>query len=71
MALRQTLMVNTFLFYSPTDSDGYLKANVTYSPGDTWQLRSGINIFKGNNPFTFWGQFEDASNAYVALRYFY
>lgn len=71
MALRQTLMVNAFLFYSPTDSDGYLKANVTYSPGDTWQLRSGINLFKGNNPNTFWGQFEDASNAYVALRYFY
>lgn len=71
MALRQTLTVNAFLFYSPTDSDGYLKANVTYSPGDTWQLRSGINIFKGDNPNTFWGQFEDASNAYVALRYFY
>jgi hypothetical protein len=71
MALRQTLNVNGFIFYSPSDNDAYLKATVTYSPTDKWQIRSGINLFGGDNPFTFWGQFEDASNAYVAYRYFY
>lgn len=71
MALRQTLTLNGFLFYSPSDDDGYLKATVTYSPTDKWQIRGGLNLFKGNQPFTFWGQFEDASNAYVAYRYFF
>lgn len=71
MALRQTLTLNGFLFYSPSDDDGYLKTTITYSPTDKWQIRGGFNLFKGNQPFTFWGQFEDASNAYVAYRYFF
>lgn len=71
LALRQTLTLNAFLFYSPSDEDGYLKATAIYSPTDKWQVRGGLNLFAGNEPYTFWSQFEDASNAYVAFRYFY
>jgi hypothetical protein len=71
MGMRQTLTLNGFLFYSPSDDDGYLKATMTYSPTDKWQLRTGINVFAGNEPYTFWGQFEDASNVYAAYRHFF
>lgn len=70
-AWRQTLTVNGFLFVSPSDHDGYLKANITYAPTDDWQVRGGVNLFRGDDEFTFFGQFEDASNVYFAFRYFY
>lgn len=70
-AWRQTLTVNGFLFFSPSDHDGYLKANVTYAPTDDWQVKGGVNIFGGEDEFTFFGQFEDASNVYFAFRYYY
>ena len=70
-AWRQTLTLNSFLFYSPTDSDGYLKASASYSPTDKWQVRGGVNLFSGDEPHTFFAQFEDASNVYFAFRYFY
>lgn len=68
---RQTLTINSFLFYSPTDNDGYLKASASYSPTDKWQVRGGVNLFSGEEAHTFFGQFEDASNVYLAFRYFY
>ena len=71
LALRQTLTINGFLFYSPTDNDGYLKAELRYTPTDIWQFRVGINGFRGRDDDTFWGQFENGSNGYMALRYFY
>ena len=71
LALRQTLTINGFLFYSPTDNDGYLKAELRYTPTDNWQFRVGINGFRGRDDDTFWGQFENGSHGYMALRYFY
>ena len=71
LALRQTLTLNTFLFYSPSDSDGYLKTTVAYSPTDKWQVRAGVNVFSGKDNYTFWGQFEDASNAFIAYRFYF
>jgi len=70
-AWRQTLTINSFLFYSPTDNDGYLKASASYSPTDKWQVRGGVNLFSGEETHTFFAQFEDASNVYFAFRYFY
>jgi len=71
MALHHTLTLNTFLFFSPSDDDGYLKATVAYSPTDKWQVRAGLNLFAGEQNYTFWGQFEDASNAFVAYRFYF
>ncbi|HCL11889.1 MAG TPA: hypothetical protein DHW66_06800 [Alteromonas sp.] len=70
-ALRQTLTLNWFNFYSPTDSDGYMKFRATYSPVDEWQINGGANLFYGDEPHTFYSQFNDASNVYASFRYFY
>ena len=69
--MQQALVLNAFNFYSTTDKDGYLKVSAEYSPVDLWRLSGGLNIFYGKQPFTFWGQFEDASNFFVRFRYFY
>ena len=69
--MQQALVLNAFNFYSTTDQDGYLKVSAEYSPVDLWRLSGGLNIFYGKQPFTFWGQFEDASNLFVRFRYFY
>lgn len=70
-ALQQTLSINAFHFYSTTDNDGYFKLTGDYSPVDDWRLSAGLNLFYGDNAFTFFGQFEDASNAFIRFRYFY
>ncbi|NVK57058.1 MAG: hypothetical protein HWE26_15750 [Alteromonadaceae bacterium] len=70
-ALRQTLTLNWFNFYSTTDSDGYMKFRATYSPVDQWQLNGGFNYFYGSQPHTFYAQFKDASNVHASFRYYY
>lgn len=70
-ALQQTLTLNLFNFYSTSDEDGYLKLNVDYSPVDQWRLSGGFNVFYGEQRFSFFKQFEDASNAFVRFKYYY
>ena len=70
-AMRQTLTLQDFNFYSPTDEDGYLRVKATYSPGDKWQASAGVNGFYGSENHTFYSQFRDASNVYVSFRWFY
>nr|WP_241664549.1 DUF1302 family protein [Ningiella ruwaisensis] len=70
-AMQQTLTLNAFNFYSSSDGDGYLKLNADYSPVDEWRLSAGLNFFYGDEPWTFFNQFEDASNMYLRFRYFY
>lgn len=70
-ALRQTLTLNLFSFYSPTEKDGYTKFRASYSPVDDWSLSSGFNWFYGKDKHTFFNQFEDTSNVYFSFRYFY
>lgn len=70
-ALRQTLTLNLFSFYSPSEKDGYTKFRASYSPVDDWSLSSGFNVFHGEDKHTFFKQLEDASNVYLSFRYFY
>lgn len=70
-ALRQTLTVNWFNFYSPSDSDGYMRLRVSYSPVDTWRASVGTNWFYGSQQHSFFNQFNDASNVYAAYRYYF
>jgi hypothetical protein len=70
-ALQQTLTLNAFNFYSTSDEDGYLKLSADYSPVDQWQLSGGFNVFYGTERFSFFNQFEDASNAFVRFKYYY
>ncbi len=69
--LNQNLVWSLFAFYSPTDRDTYLRPKVSYQIDDHWSAELGGNVFRGEEQHTFFGQFEDNSNAYVALRYGY
>lgn len=69
--MRDTLTLNWFIFHSPTEDDGYSRLRVTYSPVDDWSLSAGTNLFYGDAPYTFFGQFKDASNVFAAYRYYF
>ena len=60
-----------FTFYSPSDHDGYMRPVFTYRHSDAWTVTAGANIFGGRDPHTFFNQLQDASNAYVRVRYNY
>jgi hypothetical protein len=65
----QDLRLSLFTFYSPTDADGYLRPQIHYRVTDHLALESGANLFFGNRDETFFGQLEDNSNLYFAVRY--
>ena len=69
LAMNQNLTLSLFGFYSPTDKDAYLRPKVSYKATDNWLLEGGFNLFSGDKPYTFFGQFESNSNAYLAVRY--
>jgi hypothetical protein len=65
------LTLSLFTFYSPSDSDFYIRSVVTYRYSDEWSLTGGANLFGGDKSHTFFNQFSDNSNAYVRFRYSY
>jgi len=67
--LNQNLILGLFSYYSPSDSDAYIRPNIQYKINDHWTVEGGGNVFFGANDFTFFGQFDRDSNVYVALRY--
>ncbi|MGM0540278.1 MAG: hypothetical protein ACQERT_13895 [Thermodesulfobacteriota bacterium] len=69
LLLNQDLTLSLFTFYSPTDQDIYIRPNVSYEWTDSWTVEAGGNIFQGEQEWTFFGQFEDNSNLYAAVRY--
>lgn len=68
---RERYIWSLFTFLSPTDRDIYLRPQVALRYSDSWTLSAGGNLFGGSDNHTFFGQFEDASNAYVRFRYNY
>lgn len=64
---RQTLTLNGFAFYSPSQRDSYLRLSASWKASDAWQWDVGANLFDGAAP-SFFGQFESSSNAYLSLR---
>lgn len=60
-----------FTFYSPSDNDFYLRPQFTYRHSDQWSLVVGGNVFGGSSNQTFFNQLQDASNAYLRLRFNY
>ncbi len=68
LLLQDDLILSLFTFYSPSDQDFYLRPVASWKLNDTWRLSGGFNLFGGKSKSTFFGQFEDNSNAYVALR---
>ncbi len=68
LLMNQKLMLSGFVFYSPSDQDMYLRASAEYAWSDQWTGTLGANVFAGEKEHTFFGQFEDNSNLYVAIR---
>ena len=68
-ALNQNLLLSLFLFYSPSDRDGYLRPLLSYQLDDHWSVQVGANWFFGEDEQTFFAQLEDNSNVYAGVRY--
>ena len=68
-AMQDTLIWSLFAFWSPSDQDYYLRPVVNYRFSDAWNFTAGMNLFGGDEPSTFFGQFEDATNAYLRVRF--
>ncbi|MDH4046995.1 MAG: hypothetical protein OEW68_07830 [Gammaproteobacteria bacterium] len=60
-----------FSFFSPSDHDFYLRPVFAYRRDDQWSVTAGANLFDGKDEHTFFGQLQDASNAYIRIRYHY
>ena len=69
LTFSQNLEWSFFGFFSPSDEDAYLRPKVHYKVDDHWSVEAGANVFLGRADSTFFGQFEDNSNAYVGVRY--
>lgn len=68
---RDKYTLSLFAFASPSDRDAYLRPSFTWRYSDQWSFVAGANLFTGSDANTFFAQFEDASNAYVRLRFNY
>lgn len=69
LMMEQNLTLSLFIYYSPSDNDGYARPKFSYKLNDNWLLDGGFNLFWGEHDYTFWGRSQDNSNAYVGLRY--
>ncbi len=68
LLLLQNLRLSLFVYWSPSDRDVHLRPKLHYKISDRWAVETGANIFLGRHDHTFWGQFQDNSNAYLGLR---
>jgi len=69
LLMNQNLRCSLFTYFSPTDKDSYLRPNLNYKVNDNLAVELGANIFFGDYPDTFFGQFENDTNIYTAIRY--
>lgn len=69
LLMNQTLELSLSGYYSPSDKDTYLRPKISYDLTDSIILETGANIFIGEEDHTFFGQFENNTNVYVAVRY--
>jgi hypothetical protein len=69
LMMNQNLELSLFGYYSPSDSDAYLRPRVKYKIDDHWSAEVGGNVFFGADNHTFFAQFRDNTNAYAAVRY--
>lgn len=70
-AARDKHIWSLFTFYSPSDHDFYVRPTYTYRHSDQWTVTAGANVFDGRDKHTFFNQLQDASNAYLRVRFNY
>ncbi|MBN2455786.1 MAG: hypothetical protein JXB29_04480 [Sedimentisphaerales bacterium] len=69
LLMNQNLRCSLFTYFSPSDKDAYMRPNINYKVTDNLALEAGANIFFGDYQSTFFGQFQNNTNIYTALRY--
>jgi hypothetical protein len=69
LLMNQNLALSLFTFYSPSDSDAYLRPEASYKITDHWTAEAGGNWFFGSSDESFFGQFEKNTNLYAGIRY--
>jgi len=69
LLMNQNLKLSLFTYYSPSDEDVYMRPIANYKASDNLSVEVGSNLFFGDEDHTFFGQFEDNTNAYLAVRY--
>ncbi|MCI5140907.1 MAG: hypothetical protein D3909_04105, partial [Candidatus Electrothrix sp. ATG1] len=69
LMMQQTLTLSLFVYYSPTDNDGYARPKFKYKVTDNLLVDGGFNLFFGEDEHTFWGRFQDNTNAFIGVRY--
>jgi hypothetical protein len=69
LLMSQNLRCSLFTYYSPSDKDVYMRPNVNYKVNDNLAIEIGGNIFFGDYPNTFFGQFRKDTNMYMGMRY--
>jgi len=69
LLMNQNLRCSLFTYYSPSDDDVYMRPNIHYKATDNLAVETGANIFFGDHASTFFAQFQNNTNIYVALRY--
>jgi hypothetical protein len=65
----QNLTCSLFTYYSPSDNDIYFRPNINYKFTDDLKGEIGGNFFRGKSSHTFFGQFYENTNIFVAIRY--
>jgi hypothetical protein len=69
LLMNQNLRLSLFTYYSPSDEDVYMRPIANYKASDNLAIEIGSNIFFGDEPHTFFGQFQNNTNAYLGVRY--
>ncbi len=65
----QTVKFNLFTFYSPSDTDIYIRPSVDYNFTDYGKVTVGANLVWGKDDLTEFGQMENNKNIYIRFRY--
>ncbi|CAN2046764.1 Alginate export domain-containing protein [Candidatus Magnetomoraceae bacterium gMMP-13] len=69
LLLNQNLELSLSAYCSPSDEDFYLRPKIRYKYTDRIILETGANIFGGSDSHTFFNQFKNNTNSYLAIRY--
>ncbi|MDD5327324.1 MAG: hypothetical protein PHY02_05860 [Phycisphaerae bacterium] len=69
LLMNQNLRCSLFTYFSPSDKDVYMRPNVNYKVSDNLAIEAGANVFFGSYRSSFFGEFENNTNIYTALRY--
>ena len=66
---QELVTLSTFIFYSPTDEDLYLRLSTEYKYSDEVILAFGGNLFAGKHEATDFGQLQKNDNLYLKVTY--